>query len=70
MIKWKRPSGTIIETNDDPATIAKCESMGWTQVKAAKAAPKKAPAPAPKAKAKAPVKKKAAKKKSTKRTRR
>ncbi len=43
-IKWKRPSGSTIETNDSQATIEQCESLGYTRVKAPakKAAKKKA----------------------------
>jgi predicted nucleic acid-binding protein len=33
MIKWKRPSGTYIETNDSAATIELAASLGWVQVK-------------------------------------
>jgi len=33
MIMWDRPSGTQLETNELPETIAYCESLGWTQVK-------------------------------------
>ena len=29
MITWDRPSGTQLETNDLPETIAYCESLGW-----------------------------------------
>jgi hypothetical protein len=28
---WIRPSGTVIETNDLPATIAKAEELGWEE---------------------------------------
>ncbi len=31
-MKWSRPSGTEIETNDEPATIAHCESVGWKRL--------------------------------------
>lgn len=43
-MKWKKPSGLEIETNDQPATIAKAESLGWKPVKKVvkKAAKKKA----------------------------
>lgn len=37
-MKWKKQSGLEIETNDEPATIAHCESIGWKRVT------KKAPA--------------------------
>lgn len=29
MIKWIRPSGSEIETNELKETIAACEKMGW-----------------------------------------
>lgn len=29
MIKWTKPSGQVIETNDRPETIAKAEQLGW-----------------------------------------
>ena len=29
MIKWIKPNGNEIETNDLPKTIAHCESIGW-----------------------------------------
>lgn len=28
-MKWTKPNGTEIETNDSPETIAYCESLGW-----------------------------------------
>lgn len=28
-IKWTKPSGMKVETNDKPATVAHCESLGW-----------------------------------------
>ena len=28
-IKWIKPSGAEIETNDAPATVAACEAMEW-----------------------------------------
>ena len=31
MIKWTKPSGLEIETNDLPATIAYCEGLGWVR---------------------------------------
>ncbi len=36
MIKWKKPSGLEIETNDMEATVVYCESLGWKRVKAMK----------------------------------
>ncbi len=43
-MKWTRPSGTEIETNDEKSTIEACEKMGWKELKekAAKKEPKKA----------------------------
>lgn len=29
MVKWIRPTGSEIETNDDDRTIAACIDMGW-----------------------------------------
>jgi hypothetical protein len=29
MIKWTKPSGVEVETNELKATIAYCESLGW-----------------------------------------
>lgn len=29
MIKWIRPSGTVIETNERKETIDYCVSLGW-----------------------------------------
>ena len=40
MIKWTRPSGSTIETNDSKATIEYAVANGWEQVKP-KQAPKK-----------------------------
>ena len=31
-MKWEKPSGLEIETNDEPVTIEKCESLGWKQL--------------------------------------
>jgi len=31
-MKWKKPSGLEIETNDEKATIEYCESLGWEKV--------------------------------------
>lgn len=33
MIKWIKPSGVEIETNDLEATVAYCESLGWKRAK-------------------------------------
>jgi len=33
-MKWVKPSGQEIETNDNPATVKHCESLGWKPVKA------------------------------------
>ncbi len=33
LIKWKRPSGVPLETNDMKETIKYCESLGYTQIK-------------------------------------
>lgn len=35
-MKWKRPSGTEIETLDDDVTVAQCKAMGWKPVKVGK----------------------------------
>ena len=35
-MKWKRPDGTLIETNDKEATIAQAKAHGWTPVKGSK----------------------------------
>ena len=40
-MKWMRPSGNTIETNDSKETIAYAESLGWKQVKATRKAPAK-----------------------------
>ena len=32
-MKWKRPSGVPIKSNDDKATIAYCKSLGWKEEK-------------------------------------
>ncbi len=29
MIKWTKPSGQEVETNDLPETVAYCEALGW-----------------------------------------
>ena len=39
MIKWKKSNGNEIETNDEVATVAHCESEGWKRIKP-KAKPK------------------------------
>ena len=31
-MKWKRPSGREIETNDEPATVKHCQDMGWERM--------------------------------------
>ena len=31
-IKWKKPSGIEIETNDLPATVAECERLGYERL--------------------------------------
>lgn len=36
MIKWKKPNGNEIETNDLPATVKHCESLGWKASKSKK----------------------------------
>jgi hypothetical protein len=28
-MKWTKPNGSEIETNDDKVTIEYCESLGW-----------------------------------------
>ena len=33
MIKWKRPSGSTIETNETDATIKHAVESGWERVK-------------------------------------
>lgn len=35
-MKWIKPSGTEIETNDREETVAACEAMGWKKKSAAK----------------------------------
>ena len=32
-MKWLKDNGQEIETNDAPATVVHCESIGWKQVK-------------------------------------
>lgn len=41
-MKWVKPNGIEIETNDLKATVKKAESLGWKKATAKKAAPKKA----------------------------
>lgn len=31
-IKWKKPSGVELESNDSPETIKACEALGWEQI--------------------------------------
>jgi len=38
-ITWKRPSGSTIETNDDPETVKEAEALGWTRKGKAKEDP-------------------------------
>jgi hypothetical protein len=33
MVKWKKPNGNIIETNDEEATLKEAVKLGWEQVK-------------------------------------
>ena len=42
MIKWTRPDGTELETNDMKDTIEYCESLGWTRSEKKAPAKKKA----------------------------
>ncbi len=32
-MKWTKPNGSEIETNDRPETIEHCESLGWKLIK-------------------------------------
>jgi hypothetical protein len=32
-MKWIKPNGQEIETNDRPETIEHCESIGWKEAK-------------------------------------
>lgn len=32
-MKWIRPSGSEIETNDEPLTVEHCKSLGWKEAK-------------------------------------
>ena len=40
-MKWTRPSGSEIETNNEKATIEACEKMGWKESKPKKEAKSK-----------------------------
>ena len=40
-IKWKRPSGSFIETNDHDDTIINAMKAGWERVVPSKKAPPK-----------------------------
>ena len=40
-MKWTKPNGNTIETNDEPATIAYAEKLGWKKAGAKKKAPVK-----------------------------
>lgn len=42
MIKWIKPNGNEIETNDEKATIEYCESLGWERADKKEAPKKKA----------------------------
>jgi hypothetical protein len=33
-MKWTKPNGNEIETNDEKATVDYCESLGWEEKKA------------------------------------
>lgn len=32
MIKWKKPSGVEVETNDNPDNVEYCISLGWKRL--------------------------------------
>ena len=32
-MKWKKANGSVVETNDAPATVAAAESLGWKRVR-------------------------------------
>lgn len=32
-MKWEKPNGVIIETNDTQASIEKAKELGWKEVK-------------------------------------
>ena len=36
-MKWIKTNGNEIETNDEPATIEYCESLGWKEAGKSKA---------------------------------
>jgi hypothetical protein len=38
MIKWKKPNGATIETNDLDSTIEHCLKIGWKKIDAAELA--------------------------------
>ncbi len=40
-MKWVKPNGNEIETNDKPATVKYCESLGWKKKATKKKAAKK-----------------------------
>ena len=46
MLKFKKPSGVIVNVNDEPGSIIAAMKLGWEQLKAPvkKVTPKKAPA--------------------------
>lgn len=52
MIKWKRPSGSTIETNDSSETVAYAKSLGWEEIKPLSTKPVKAKELAKKSKSK------------------
>ena len=35
-MKWKRPSGSLIETLDDEVTVAQCKAAGWKPIEGTK----------------------------------
>ena len=41
MIKWKKPSGIELETNDDQGSISFAESKGWKRITVKKKTVKK-----------------------------
>ena len=41
-MKWVKPSGQEIETNDSPETVKHCESLGWKKAAIKKQTVKKA----------------------------
>jgi len=32
-MKWTKPNGTSVETNDAPETVEYCKSLGWAEAK-------------------------------------